>query len=150
MTSAQLILVAVTSAFVAVFVMLVVATVARARGRDDVLPADEPTVATQVTTPHTTDLPPQEPDEANMKDWKWAASDDETASISSPRAGSEKGSGTDDGSGTKKPAAKKTTATRKKTTPRKKPSTAGGGTKKTSSAATKRTAKPRGKTAPDE
>lgn len=36
MTSAQLILVAVTSALVAVIVMLVVATILRARSRDDV------------------------------------------------------------------------------------------------------------------
>lgn len=35
MTSAQLILVAVTSAMVAVFVMLLVATIKRARSRDD-------------------------------------------------------------------------------------------------------------------
>ena len=35
MTSAQLILVSVTSAIVAVFVMLVVATILRARARDD-------------------------------------------------------------------------------------------------------------------
>lgn len=35
MTSAQLILVSVTSALVAVFVMLVVATIKRARARDD-------------------------------------------------------------------------------------------------------------------
>ncbi len=36
MTSSQLILVAVTSALVAVFVMLLVATLRRARSRDDV------------------------------------------------------------------------------------------------------------------
>lgn len=35
MTSAQLILVSVTSAIVAVFTMLVVATILRARSRDD-------------------------------------------------------------------------------------------------------------------
>ncbi|HJR44647.1 MAG TPA: hypothetical protein VJ927_03495 [Actinomycetota bacterium] len=35
MTSAQLILVSVTSAIVAVFAMLVVATILRARSRDD-------------------------------------------------------------------------------------------------------------------
>ena len=35
MTSAQLILISVTSAIVAVFVMLVVATIKRARSRDD-------------------------------------------------------------------------------------------------------------------
>jgi hypothetical protein len=35
MTSAQLILVSVTSAVIAVFVMLVVATILRARSRDD-------------------------------------------------------------------------------------------------------------------
>ncbi|HWC12982.1 MAG TPA: hypothetical protein VG929_00120 [Actinomycetota bacterium] len=40
MTSAQLILVSVTSALVAVFAMLVVATIKRARARDDA-PKDE-------------------------------------------------------------------------------------------------------------
>jgi hypothetical protein len=35
MTSAQLVLVSVTSAIVAVFVMLVVATIKRARAKDD-------------------------------------------------------------------------------------------------------------------
>jgi hypothetical protein len=37
MTSAQLILISVTSAIVAVFAMLVVASILRARGRDDTL-----------------------------------------------------------------------------------------------------------------
>jgi hypothetical protein len=37
MTSAQLILISVTSAIVAVFTMLVVASILRARGRDDTL-----------------------------------------------------------------------------------------------------------------
>jgi hypothetical protein len=36
MTSAQLILISVTSALVAVFAMLIVATIRRARARDDI------------------------------------------------------------------------------------------------------------------
>ena len=41
MTSAQLILVSVTSALVAVFAMLLVATIKRARARDDDLKKDQ-------------------------------------------------------------------------------------------------------------
>lgn len=41
MTSAQLILVAVTSALVAVFTMLVVASIRRARNRDEATGQDE-------------------------------------------------------------------------------------------------------------
>lgn len=41
MTSAQLILVSVTSALVAVFAMLVVATIKRARARDDAAKDDK-------------------------------------------------------------------------------------------------------------
>ena len=42
MTSAQLILVSVTSAIVAVFVMLVVATILRARASDDTTEEKDP------------------------------------------------------------------------------------------------------------
>jgi hypothetical protein len=41
MTSSQLILISVTSAIVAVFTMLVVASILRARGRDDEKKDDE-------------------------------------------------------------------------------------------------------------
>ncbi len=41
MTSAQLILVSVTSAIVAVFAMLVVATILRARAKDDEIDEEE-------------------------------------------------------------------------------------------------------------
>jgi hypothetical protein len=42
MTSAQLILISVTSALVAVFAMLLVATIKRARARDEELKDEEP------------------------------------------------------------------------------------------------------------
>ncbi|MGH2748742.1 MAG: hypothetical protein ACRDKB_12600 [Actinomycetota bacterium] len=41
MTAAQVILVAVTAALVAVFAMLLVATILRARGRDDEAPSKD-------------------------------------------------------------------------------------------------------------